>query len=299
MLTMLPLTTQMYGGMRGIRGLVTETSLLDPEEVRGQRLPGNHTITAFVCRESVSVVTVSRSYRSSCRRGQEGRSHYRREYFFSCSPGRSLVGVRSVGTDWCLYIACLAFTYIIVAYCGGVCVPITSSRLQVDSISADWAARADLPQHVVQMVANFPNTLHPMSQFSSAISAMQLESKFARAYAEGMPKTKYWEVSSLPPLCSLVIVYTFFSTRLMMRWTSLLSYQPLPPSSTAIVTMMGKSELLIPRKIGLRILPACWASPTHSLLVGTLPTSVFLPHCLLSGRADEAVPDHPHGPRRW
>lgn len=24
---------QMYGGMRGIRGLVTETSLLDPEEV--------------------------------------------------------------------------------------------------------------------------------------------------------------------------------------------------------------------------------------------------------------------------
>ena len=94
MLTMPPLTTQMYGGMRGIRGLVTETSLLDPEEVRGQLLPGNHTITAFVCRESVSVVTVSRSYRSSCRRGQEGRSHCRRESFFSCSPGRSLVRVR-------------------------------------------------------------------------------------------------------------------------------------------------------------------------------------------------------------
>ena len=66
---------------------------------------------------------------------------------------------------------------------------------QVDAISADWAARADLPQHVVQMVANFPNTLHPMSQFSAALSAMQLESKFARAYAEGMHKTKYWEVS--------------------------------------------------------------------------------------------------------
>ena len=28
------LTVQMYGGMRGIRALVTETSLLDPEEVR-------------------------------------------------------------------------------------------------------------------------------------------------------------------------------------------------------------------------------------------------------------------------
>ena len=30
--------SQMYGGMRGIRGLVTETSLLDPEEVNGQIL---------------------------------------------------------------------------------------------------------------------------------------------------------------------------------------------------------------------------------------------------------------------
>jgi len=28
------LTVQMYGGMRGIKALVTETSLLDPEEVR-------------------------------------------------------------------------------------------------------------------------------------------------------------------------------------------------------------------------------------------------------------------------
>lgn len=65
---------------------------------------------------------------------------------------------------------------------------------QVDAISSDWVARADLPQHVVQMVANFPNSLHPMSQFSAAITAMQMESKFARAYAEGLNKNKYWEV---------------------------------------------------------------------------------------------------------
>ena len=69
--------------------------------------------------------------------------------------------------------------------------------VQVDAISADWAARADLPQHVVQMVTNFPNGLHPMSQFSAAITAMQMESKFARAYAEGLNKSKYWEVRVL------------------------------------------------------------------------------------------------------
>ena len=33
-----------------------------------------------------------------------------------------------------------------------------------------------------------------MSQFSAGITAMQSESKFAKAYNEGVAKTKYWEV---------------------------------------------------------------------------------------------------------
>ena len=66
---------------------------------------------------------------------------------------------------------------------------------QVKEVSKEWAERADLPQHVVQLVNNFPSTLHPMSQFSSAIAAMQSESKFAKAYSEGAPKSQYWEVS--------------------------------------------------------------------------------------------------------
>ena len=44
------------------------------------------------------------------------------------------------------------------------------------------------------MMNNFPSTLHPMSQFSAGITAMQSESKFAQAYSEGIPKTQYWEV---------------------------------------------------------------------------------------------------------
>ncbi|CAI7992294.1 Citrate synthase, mitochondrial [Geodia barretti] len=149
----------MYGGMRGIRGLVTETSLLDPEEgirFRGYSIP---------------------ELQEQLPKGPGGEEPLPEGIFFLMLTGQ---------------------------------IP---SQSQVDSISADWAARADLPQHVVQMVANFPNTLHPMSQFSSAISAMQLESKFARAYAEGMPKTKYWEytfddamdlIAKLPPLASVI-----------------------------------------------------------------------------------------------
>ena len=64
----------------------------------------------------------------------------------------------------------------------------------MDGISRDWASRAALPQHVVQMVNNFPASLHPMTQFSAGITAMQAESKFAKAYSEGIPKTQYWEV---------------------------------------------------------------------------------------------------------
>jgi citrate synthase len=47
------------------------------------------------------------------------------------------------------------------------------------------------------MLDNFPTNLHPMSQFSAAITALNSESSFAQAYSEGVNKAKYWwEVSS-------------------------------------------------------------------------------------------------------
>ena len=67
--------------------------------------------------------------------------------------------------------------------------------LQVDNLSKEWAANAALPPHVVQMLNNFPETLHPMSQFSAAITAMNSESHFTRAYSSGVPKSDYWEVN--------------------------------------------------------------------------------------------------------
>ena len=43
------------------------------------------------------------------------------------------------------------------------------------------------------MLNNFPTNLHPMSQFSAAVTALNSESKFAKAYADGIHKSKYWE----------------------------------------------------------------------------------------------------------
>ncbi|MED6279069.1 hypothetical protein CHARACLAT_030770 [Characodon lateralis] len=43
------------------------------------------------------------------------------------------------------------------------------------------------------MLDNFPTNLHPMSQLSAAITALNSESSFAQAYSEGVHKSKYWE----------------------------------------------------------------------------------------------------------
>ena len=60
----------------------------------------------------------------------------------------------------------------------------------------EWASRADLPGHVVTMLNNFPANLHPMAQFSAAIAACNSESKFSKAYSDGVKKSDYWEVCS-------------------------------------------------------------------------------------------------------
>jgi citrate synthase len=68
-------------------------------------------------------------------------------------------------------------------------------HFQAREVSKEWADRAALPAHVVTMLNNFPANLHPMSQFAAAIVALNSESKFAKAYADGIHKSKYWEVS--------------------------------------------------------------------------------------------------------
>jgi citrate synthase len=66
------------------------------------------------------------------------------------------------------------------------------SEQQVRDLSADWAARADLPKHVEEIIDRCPTDLHPMAQFSMAVVALERESEFAKAYAKGINKKEYW-----------------------------------------------------------------------------------------------------------
>ena len=67
------------------------------------------------------------------------------------------------------------------------------STSQVRALSRELAEKSELPAFVSSMLDNFPKDLHPMTQFSCAVSALNYTSAFAKAYERGTNKTDYWE----------------------------------------------------------------------------------------------------------
>lgn len=63
---------------------------------------------------------------------------------------------------------------------------------QVRDLSAEWAARSDIPKFVEELIDHCPTDLHPMAQFSLAVTALEHTSSFAKAYAKGVNKKEYW-----------------------------------------------------------------------------------------------------------
>jgi citrate synthase len=129
---------QVYQGMRGITGLVTETSLLDANEgirFRGFSIPE--------LREKLPKI--------------EGGSEPLPEGLFYLM----LIGEVPTQED-------------------------------VEHVSATWARRSHVPNYVFDVIESFPASAHPMTQFTAAVLALQTESKFAKAYGEGISKKEYW-----------------------------------------------------------------------------------------------------------
>lgn len=67
------------------------------------------------------------------------------------------------------------------------------SEQQVRDLSAEWAARATVPKFIEELIDRSPQDLHPMAQLSLAVTALEHESSFARAYAKGLNKKDYWQ----------------------------------------------------------------------------------------------------------
>lgn len=148
-----------YGGMRGIKGMVWETSVLDADEgirFRGYSIPE--------CQKLLPTAI-------------EGGEPLPEALFWLLVTGE---------------------------------IP---NKDQCKFLSREWAKRADLPPHVANLLDQLPSNVHPMSQFSAAITALNTESKFAQAYSEGVNKKLYWElvyedamnlIAKLPPIAAKI-----------------------------------------------------------------------------------------------
>jgi citrate synthase len=69
-------------------------------------------------------------------------------------------------------------------------VPSTS---QVRAFSRQLAEESHLPDHILDLVKSFPRNMHPMTQISVIVAALNTESKFAKLYEKGLNKADYWE----------------------------------------------------------------------------------------------------------
>ena len=129
---------QVYQGMRGITGLVTETSLLDANEgirFRGFSIP---------------------ELREKLPKAEGGNEPLPEGLFY-------LMLIGDVPT-----------------------------MEHVEHISATWARRSHVPNYVFDVIEAFPLSAHPMTQFTAAVLALGTESKFAKAYTDGMSKKEHW-----------------------------------------------------------------------------------------------------------
>jgi citrate synthase len=89
---------------------------------------------------------------------------------------------------------------------------------QVEALTKEMHAREDIPAHVWKVLDSCPKTMHPMTQLSICLLALQPDSKFAAGYSKGIKKNQYWEyvlddaitlLAQLPILAATIYRRTF------------------------------------------------------------------------------------------
>ncbi|MEM1219732.1 MAG: citrate (Si)-synthase [Bacteroidota bacterium] len=93
---------------------------------------------------------------------------------------------------------------------------------EVKWLTDQWTHRSNVPEHVFATLDALPADTHPMTQFITAITAMQTSSVFARRYSEGMSKTEYWDatyedtmnvVARLPRIAAYIYRRTYHDSK--------------------------------------------------------------------------------------
>lgn len=145
---------QVYGGMRGVRGLVCDTSVVPPE--KGMIVRG-HPVKTLTDRLP-------------------------EEVFYLLLTGE---------------------------------LPDEAAK---DEMISDFASRSQVPGYVWDVLRAMPDDSHPMAMFDTAILVMERESKFRKAYDEGLSKDQYWKptledaldiLAKLPAIAAFVYRHRF------------------------------------------------------------------------------------------
>jgi citrate synthase len=66
---------------------------------------------------------------------------------------------------------------------------------EVQWLSDEWERRRNVPEFVYKTINGLPPESHAMTQFTTAIMALQTQSIFAKRYEDGMSKADYWDAT--------------------------------------------------------------------------------------------------------
>jgi len=67
------------------------------------------------------------------------------------------------------------------------------SESEIAELKEEIYRRGELTAEEETLIKSLPKNMHPMTQFSTGVMMCQPNSKFAKAYADKIHKTKYWE----------------------------------------------------------------------------------------------------------
>ena len=121
-------------------------------------------------------------------------------------------------------------------------VPTKEQALEVE---AEWGKRAELPDYLYKMLKAMPRDTHPMILFSQAVLALGKDSKFTRAYHEGVAREAYWESAledSLDLTARLPMAAAFIYQMKYFGKTKKPRYNPKWDYGTNFAKMMGVSD---------------------------------------------------------
>jgi len=86
------------------------------------------------------------------------------------------------------------------------------------SVTEELHSRSQLPAGTRRVINSLRKDMHPMTQLSIAVNAMQVDSKFAKAYQDGVRKSEYWKyafedaldlIARLPEVAAIIYRRSF------------------------------------------------------------------------------------------